>query len=741
MPHLKELNNIQREAVECVNGPVMVIAGAGSGKTRLLTYRIAHLVHCGVPAYQVLALTFTNKAANEMKERAERLINRPINDLWIGTFHSLFARLLRREAQALNLSSSFTIYDSEDSLTAIKHCMKSLKIDTDAFEPRTIRAAISKSKNNMKSAEEYNRIATTSNEIVIGQVFRKYEEVLRSSSALDFDDLLIKPIELFTRHPQVLKKYQDWFKYLLIDEFQDTNHAQYEVVRLLSAKHRNICVVGDDAQSIYSFRGADIRNILDFSKDYPDSKTFRLEQNYRSTKAIIETANALIQENTQRLHKIVWTENPVGEQVHVIEASSDRDEASRIVTHIRNETQENKYDLKNFAILYRTNAQSRVFEDLLGRHSLPYVIVGGTRFYERKEIKDILAYLRLILNPLDRESLLRSINNPPRGIGDTSMEKILRHADQHSLPLYETLRGVDRIDGLPERARLGVHYFTGLIEKFSFLRKDISISEFVRSLVDEVGFLRLYKAEDSIESLTRIENIQELFVAVKEFSSDTENGTLETFLEQVALVSDIDGWEDQRNAITLMTLHSSKGLEFPVVFITGIEDGILPHSSNIVTSEGLEEERRLFYVGITRAQKKLYLSHARERSRFGETSRQLKSKFLEEIGDEHLFHERAPKLAETIPQKFSFSHPKTVVAGKTESHFADQYFSDSAPNYEDESQETFQIRPGSRVIHETFGRGKVVDVNGKGNEKKAVVQFKSVGVKTLMLKWAHLKQG
>lgn len=731
MSFLQELNPVQQEAVKAANGPVMIIAGAGSGKTRVLTYRIAHLISCGVPPGEILALTFTNKAAREMKERILKLAGERAAGLWMGTFHSMFARVLRTEAERIGYTRSFTIYDSDDSLNAIKSVMASLGISSQQTSPQLLRSLISGAKNQLLTPKGYQESARDAVEERAAEVFRLYEKHLERSNAMDFDDLLVKPTQLFTRFPEVLRRYQHRFKFILIDEFQDTNRAQYHVVKLLSARFRNICVVGDDAQSIYAFRGADIRNILDFARDFPDCQTFRLEQNYRSTSTILAAADRLIGNNVDRLQKKLWTENGTGEAVEIIECMDDRDEGQAVVQMVQKETAHQKHALSDIAILYRTNAQSRSIEDELRRHGIPYVIVGGVRFYERKEIKDVLAYMRALANPKDSESILRIIKYPPRGIGDTTVERLKAHAAENGIGLLEALDDLDAVKGLTDRAAGNLQSFRSLIKKYTALKAEMSFAELTRSLVDELGILRAFKTEATPESLARWENVQELLSAISEFQAEREGATLEQFLEEVTLVSDVDSWDGTSNAVTMMTLHASKGLEFPVVMITGLEEGILPFYTNMIDRPALEEERRLAYVGMTRAKEKLYLSRARMRYRFGEPTTPGPSRFLSEIGSENTVT-RESRNAMRV-------HTGGNGRMRRPARRVEREFIDPMPDYESESQEVVEIRRGLAVQHETFGRGTVIEVQGSGDARKAVVRFDEVGVKNLILKFARLR--
>jgi len=739
MLFLEDLNTVQQEAVKAANGPVMIIAGAGSGKTRVLTYRIAYLIECGVPPHQILALTFTNKAANEMKARIIKLVGEKANDLWMGTFHSVFARILRREAEALDYSRSFTIYDAEDSLQLIRRVMERLNLSKDQFNPSAVRAKISNAKNQLILSDQYAEMARELFDEKAALIYAEYQKQLLKNNSMDFDDLIVNPIHLFQKKPDRLERYQYRFKFILVDEFQDTNRAQYVVTKQLSARQRNICVVGDDAQSIYSFRGADIQNILSFEKDYPDCQSFRLEQNYRSTKTILAAADKLIHCNREQIHKTLWTSNDQGETISLLECSDDRDEGRTIVEAVQEEIVQKKLDLKDFAILYRTNAQSRALEDAFRRSGIPYTIVGGVRFYERKEIKDILAYLRLIVNMRDEESLNRIINYPPRGIGETSLGRLQSFAIAQGLGMFEAMRKLESVSDLPERSKRALTDFVRFIDKHSKMRSEVSLSEFVRSLVDELGVLKIFKEERSSESMARWENVQELLSAISEFADEHEEGTLEQFLEEVSLVSDIDSYEGTRNVITLMTLHSSKGLEFPVIIISGIEEGLLPFYSSVIEDAELEEERRLFYVGITRAKRKLYLSYARMRYRFGEPAYLNQSRFLSEIETENVSKRQSKPVPEFVNGRLNGIHRMRDRTGQESALDTSEYHKDYLPDYESESQESVDLRQGTLVRHELFGRGKVVAISGKGDARKAVVNFDDHGLKSLMVKFARLR--
>ncbi|MEE9224973.1 MAG: UvrD-helicase domain-containing protein [Bacteroidota bacterium] len=742
MSFLSELNPAQQAAVKAVNGPVMIVAGAGSGKTRVLTYRTAYLLQCGVQPFEILALTFTNKAANEMKSRIIRLVGPRSKNVWMGTFHSMFARILRQEAEKLAYSRNFTIYDTEDGLSLVKRVMNSLGVPAQQFSPKSIRSRISGAKNQLVSPKEYQRLASDLFEEKTAQVYEEYQRLLKMSNAMDFDDLLLNPIALFERYPKVLEKYQERFRHILVDEFQDTNRPQYILIKLLSRKYRNVCVVGDDAQSIYAFRGADIRNILDFEKDYPDYKIFRLEQNYRSTKRILRAADSVIKQNVERIRKELWTENEDGELVMLLVCEDDRDEGYRVVQHIRDESLRQKLDLKDFAVLYRTNAQSRSLEDALRRQGIPYTIVGGVEFYKRKEIKDVLAYLKVIANPSDEETLLRIINYPPRGIGETTIAKLRGFAREGHLSLFDAVTKVSRVVSFSDKTKASVNEFARFLHKYIRLKKEISASELARAVVDELGILHDYKQEGTTESLSRWENVQELLSAITEFTERVPNASLESFLEEVSLLSDVDTWDNQRNSVTLMTVHSAKGLEFPVVFITGLEEGLFPLQAALQDRSEVEEERRLFYVAMTRAMRKVFLSFARRRYRFGESSYQAQSRFIDEIDPSSILAEevegrtRHRKLREETDFAFDdderHQRSKSVTAKKKGLRIV----------YDEEergSPSLGTLTAGVTVEHDTFGRGYVLQVYGTGDDAHAVVVFDAHGPKKLLLRYARLR--
>ncbi len=727
IPILENLNTEQKSAVQATEGPVLVLAGAGSGKTRVLTHRIAYLIQDkGVQPWQILAMTFTKKAAGEMVERVHELVTVDAVP-WIGTFHSIFSKLLRIEAQHLNYDSNFVIYDTDDQLRLMKSLMSFHDISTQQFAPKSILATISKSKNNLIEPQDYavNALSTPF-EKMVARLYPAYENQLRANNAMDFDDLIKEPITLFEKNPEILEKYQNRFKYILVDEYQDTNRVQYRLLQLLSKSHQNLCVVGDDDQSIYGWRGADINNILDFEKDFPSTQTYRLEQNYRSTKNILTAANAVASRNVGRKEKSLWCEQADGEKIDAYETLNGQSEALKIVNNLKHDVFKHKRSFRDFAILYRTNAQSRAVEDALRRNAISYIIVGGVRFYERKEIKDILAYLKVIVNPKDEVSLRRIINFPTRGIGDTTIQRLIAYAREHQVSLINAVEQCAACETLSKAAQKRVSDFNELMQKYIELKDKISVSELVHTLVDEIGFVHLYKEDLGPDSQSRLENIQELMNAVTAFEVNSEEDSLAGFLEEVALVADIDQWDDKNNAVTLMTLHSAKGLEFPVVFIAGMEEGLLPVSRSLDNPTALEEERRLFYVGITRAREKLYLTWAKQRNLYGEDNYRVTSRFLKEIDPLVVeFHQ-------TKMRKETFEPSGRSPFRKKTSSF------DKHPEYESYSQETSYITPGSRVEHAKFGQGKILDVTGGGAKQTLTILFDNGERKKLLTQYANL---
>lgn len=727
---LRGLNPSQKKAVQNTYGPTLILAGAGSGKTRVLTHRIAYLIDVEkVKPWNILAMTFTNKAAGEMKERIQKLVKHDSQSIWMGTFHSIFARILRYECEKLGFDRDFSIYDPEDQLNLINDIMNEHDISSREFPPKAIRSQISNAKNALIEPDQYAKIAHNFFEDKVAVVYKHFMERLKRQNAMDFDDLLVKPIHLFQKYPETLEQYQDRLLFLLVDEYQDTNRAQYILIKLLAAKYRNICVVGDDDQSIYRWRGADIRNILDFEKDFPDCKIFRLEQNYRSTKNILSAAHSVVRNNKGRMEKQLWTEKELGEKVFLVACRDAYAESQKIVEKINHEFYRFKRNFTDFAILYRTNAQSRILEEGLLNNGISYIIVGGLRFYERKEIKDVLAYLKIIVNPHDTISIKRVINYPLRGIGKATIKKIEQFARSQKISFFNTLAKAHDVSDLSVNAQTNLTNFYKLITKYINLINKISITELVRTLVDEIGILKMFKEEGTADAMNRYENVRELLQAITEYSKRTESPSLSGFLEEVSLLTDIDVWDNKANAVTLMTVHSAKGLEFPVVFIAGLEDGLFPLSRSMNSPAELEEERRLFYVGATRAQEKLYLSWANRRMRLGDSYNNALSRFILEIDEQYL--EREEKLQRASRRVPSHSRRKPRLA---------DYEDYEEPQFiDDGSQEMPAIDIGTKVRHTIFGEGIVQDISGEGESLKATVKFDLVGVKKLMVKYANLE--
>lgn len=724
MSLLKNLNNVQRQAVEKIDGPTLILAGAGSGKTRVLTHKIAFLIQRKkVNAENILAMTFTNKAANEMKDRVEALLNISLKKMWIGTFHSLFARMLRKNCVRLGYQPNFAIYDEPDQLALIKNIISEKNPLAQSADARSIQTKIKFIKNSNISPEPVNFSNPSLSDILFADVYHAYQNRLQQNNAMDFEDLLLKSLELFKLFPDVLDYYQSKFSYILVDEYQDTNRLQYDLIKLLSQKHRNISVVGDDDQSIYRWRGADIRNILDFETDFQDCTIFRLEQNYRSTANILTIAHSIISHNRHRIDKELWTKKQPGEKVTFLLARDATEESFAITNKIESEIQQNDFNFSDFAILYRTNAQSRAIEEVLKNKGINYVIVGGVRFYERKEIKDVLAYLRALVNPNDGISIRRIINYPARGIGETTIKKIEQFSLEQNIPLFEAIGRVEAIDSISIRTKANISEFYALIKKYSAMKQkgDISISELVATLIGELGILSILKQEGSLESLNRIDNIRELLNGINEYMLRNPNLSLEHYLENVALITDIDNWDTKANAVSLLTLHSAKGLEFPVVFITGLEEGLFPLSRQMATEEDLEEERRLFYVGATRAKEKLYLSSALNRRKYGENTNGTISRFLNEIDKNLLIVEEALDSRQNRIVEQSYYPPKIL-------------------KFDQRNVSTNRdFKPGILVKHPTFGKGVIRTIDGDAENKILNILFEEVGAKKIVLKYCTLE--
>lgn len=753
---LAELNEAQLSAVLESDGPSLIIAGAGSGKTRVLTTRVAYLLEQGVRPWEILVLTFTNKASGEMKERVAKLLGEEfVKELWMGTFHSVFARILRRNAEHIGYTRSFTIYDSDDSLSLIRRIMNAMNITSDRVTPKSVRARISKAKNQLILPTAFQESAVDPISLIVAEVYESYTKSLFDANAMDFDDILIKTIELFARFPDVRSGYARQFRYVLVDEYQDTNRIQYDIIKQLSSYHTNVTVVGDDAQSIYAFRGADIRNILDFEKDYPQRKLFRLEQNYRSTGNILSTANAVIKNNTGQIDKTLYTKNTLGDKVKIVECVDDREEAQAVVKHVQEHIFNEKYDLNDIAVLYRMNAQSRSLEDAFRRNKISYVIIGGLSFYKRKEIKDVLAYIRLLVNPSDNESLLRVINFPARGIGEVTINKLTTYANSQTRSILEVISTGESLPGLQPRTIIKLREFAALVKKYSEMRDFLSPSELLRSYVDETGIPIELKTEGTDESLNRYENVKEFLSAITEHFQQNENATIESFLEETSLYSDIDEVDDSQNNVRLMTIHAAKGLEFPVVFVTGLEEGIFPSANALEEEFGVEEERRLLYVAITRAMKHCYLLYAQSRLKYGSVQYSIPSRFISEAEESDAIERLTTAGSQTRARQYvvrdenSFSQIfdkrdtsyRSPYRKSNDSYHNDKNYYSQTPSGDDYSQLSGSevMRRGSRVWHEAFGEGRVIEISGKGEKAKAVVDFPTAGRKNLMLRFANLK--
>ena len=731
---IKSLNDRQKNAVLTIGGPMLVFAGAGSGKTRVLTYKIAYLIQeIGMLPENILAVTFTNKAAQEMKSRVHDLVNVDLSGITIGTFHSIGAMILRIEIGRLGWDSNFTIYDQTDSKSLVKNIIKDLNLDLKMYDPKSTLIKISIAKNSMQSFETLIKSSKNIHEEKIAQIYKEYEQNLKGNNCLDFDDLLVKPLDLFNQFPEVLAKYQNKFKYILVDEYQDTNNSQYLIVKSLSDKYQNICVVGDDAQSIYSFRGANINNIINFRNDYDEVEVFRLEQNYRSTKNIVNAANSVIDHNKNKIDKEVWTDNDFGDRVEVRANESDIAEARSLCQTI---TSLNNTNFSNVAILYRTNAQSRPIEDSLRLNKIPYQIFGGVSFYNRKEIKDILAYLRVIVNSSDEESLKRIINYPARGIGQVTINKIILAAKKYDLTLYETIQKNNELSiGLSTSVLIKLQNFIDLIDVFKIQNQKLNAFDLTKEVIEKVKIIDELKKDDSPEGISRVENVQELLNGIRDFIEDQKelvdsNDKLSEFLSTVSLSTDFDIQNEDQDKVSLMTLHLSKGLEFKHVFIVGLEEDLFPSALSYNTRSELEEERRLFYVGITRAKENLYLSYANSRYRWGKLIYCEESRFLNEIDKEYL------KFIESTPSKLTLkdsSINKIIYNSKSN-------LKRLPKSSQSLSSIKINVSEGDNVSHEKFGIGEIIKIEGAGNDSKATVNFKKFGLKNLLLRFAKLNK-
>lgn len=730
-PIFDTLNDRQCEAVKHTEGPLLITAGAGSGKTKVLTCRIAHLLELGVAPYRILAITFTNKAAKEMKERVTNLVGAQADSIWLSTFHSFCAKLLRFEVDGFHgYTRNFTIYDSSDQLVLVKDCLKKLNLDDKQFMPRSVLGTISSAKNVLMDAKAFAAKASDFYEQKVADVYALYQEKLRENNAVDFDDLLFLAVRLLQEKEEVREKYQSRFQYILVDEYQDTNHAQYALTKILAARWRNICVVGDADQSIYAWRGADIRNIIDFTRDYPDAASIKLEQNYRSTKTILHAANAVIDNNESRPKKTLWTENPAGNKIIHYQAQTEHDEADYIAGVIYNRHEISHEPYGDMAILFRTNAQSRVLEEKLMRYAIPYTMVGGTKFYDRKEIKDVLAYLRLLYNPEDSLSLTRIINVPKRNIGATTMEHVAAYAEEQGISLFEALSSTDEIP-VTKRARTSLENFAAMI--FDLLN-DIEgkdVLSLIETVIKQTGYGDMLdkEAEHDPQGESRKENVGEFLSVAKDYMDSNPDGNLQDFLENVALVSDVDDFESSDSKVTLMTLHAAKGLEFPVVFLTGLDEGLFPHSRTLLDPAQVEEERRLAYVGITRAEQQLYVTNAITRTMYGRISAYMPSRFLAEI---------PPQLMEDYHRKSAMPQSRTTaVPGKQRVSILTKPVASSLPK---KHAVTDTFAKGDKVRHKIWGIGTVLDVIGEGTNMQMKIQFPTKGVRQVVVKYAPLEK-
>lgn len=773
MSYLDELNDAQRAAVECTEGPMMIIAGAGSGKTRVLTYRITHLISKGISPFNILALTFTNKAAREMQSRISTMVGySDAQALWMGTFHSVFARILRAEAHRLGFPSNFTIYDSDDSLRLITQIIKDMQLDKDIYKPKQIQGRISSLKNNLITVNAYEHYPECSEADDAARrpkfldVYRQYVERCFKAGAMDFDDLLLRTNELLARFPDVLAKYQDRFRYILVDEYQDTNHSQYLIVKALADLYQNICVVGDDAQSIYSFRGANIANILHFNRDYPNARIFKLEQNYRSTKNIVAAANSVIAKNRDKLEKSVWTTNEDGDKVKVVRNISDGDEAYYIARTIKSFKEDEESLLhQDFAVLYRTNAQSRAIEDALRRHNIPYRIWGGQSFYSRKEIKDALAYMRLAVNPKDEEALLRVINYPARGIGDTTLNKLTVAANHYDRTVFEVIKNLDRLPqlGINAGTQAKLDAFATMIEAFGVYASTEDAFAAAEKILRESGIIALMSSATDPEDVARYENVQELANSIRDFVESQkeiadEDSSLSTFVQQVALLTDMDrGDAGDTDRVALMTVHMAKGLEFKTVFVAGMEENLFPSLMSSSTREEIEEERRLFYVALTRAEQRAILTYAEQRYRWGKLTDGELSRFVDEIDDDYLEFSVPKEMRRNVSSVLDAGIFGQAPEGASSSPFRRRGETGSAGTY-GKSYKPRNLKPigaasapvsgggdtdlsaGQRVRHDRFGDGTVVAVEGSGAEAKATIEFDNIGIKKMLLKFAKIQK-
>ncbi|WP_425442098.1 DNA helicase PcrA [Sediminibacillus massiliensis] len=730
---LKGLNEEQRKAVKHTEGPLLIMAGAGSGKTRALTHRIAYLMEeKEVSPRSILAITFTNKAAREMKERVYQLVGHQATDIWVSTFHSMCVRILRRDIDRIGINSNFSILDSSDQLSVIKQIIKNLNMDPKKFEPRAMLGAISSAKNELITPEQYSKEVGGFYERQVAEVYENYQKTLRKNQSLDFDDLIMQTINLFSRVPEVLEYYQRRFQYIHVDEYQDTNHAQYYLVKQLADRYQNLCVVGDSDQSIYRWRGADIQNILSFEKDYPNATTVMLEQNYRSTKSILDAANTVIQNNTGRKPKNLWTDNAEGTKINYYQAATEQDEGLYVADKVEEFVRSSEFSYKDIAVLYRTNAQSRSVEETFVKANIPYQIIGGTKFYDRKEIKDMLAYLRLIANPDDDLSFARVVNEPKRGVGKTSLDKLQAYATDHGISLYTAVQEVD-FTGVSAKAAKSLAEFGQMIRNWTKQQEFLSATDMVEAVLKGTGYEEMLLNERSIEAQSRLENLEEFKTVTTHFEENSEDKTLIAFLTDLALIADIDRVDEDPmgdDKVVLMTLHAAKGLEFPVVFLVGMEENVFPHSRSIMDEEEMEEERRLAYVGITRAEKILHLTHAKMRTLFGRTNMNPVSRFINEIPEELI-----DGLEETKQSPFGLGRTKQ----KPDPFAAPKRSAKRMKQQQTTGGESLGWQPGDKANHKKWGQGTVVKVHGEGEAMELDIAFPApTGIKRLLAKFAPI---
>lgn len=748
---LSELNDEQRKAAACIEGPVMIIAGAGSGKTRTLTYRIAHLIEEGIDPFNILALTFTNKAAAEMKERIIKLVGNDARNIWMGTFHSIFAKILRFEAEKLGYISSFTIYDTDDSKSAIKQIVKSLNLDPKTYNTSFVLGRISMAKSNLISVSDYMNNAEiqqtdqASRKPMIGEIYKLYNQRLRNSMAMDFDDLLYNMNVLLRDFPDVLLKYQERFRHILVDEYQDTNFSQYLIIKKMAARYQNICVVGDDAQSIYAFRGANIQNILNFKRDYPDVRLFKLEQNYRSTQNIVNAANSIISNNREQIKKEIWTANDTGNRIRLLRGEDEREEGLMVANSIADTKNAEGIDFSNFAILYRTNMQSRALEEALRKMKIPYKIYGGLSFYRRKEIKNVLSYLKLVINNYDEEALLRVINYPARGIGQTTIDRIRVAASDNDISIWTVIENLPSFGlGINSGTMNKINDFMMMIKSATAQLSVMNAYDLAKQIIGQSGIIRFLKEDEDPDNANRIENIEELLNGIQEFcekediitpdeEEELQIKTLDLFLQQVLLLTDEENDKEDTNKVSLMTIHAAKGLEFPYVYVAGMEENLFPSALSIASRQELEEERRLFYVAVTRAEKMLTLSHAKTRYQYGNVSFQELSRFVDEIDDKYidipLQKSNLPKVGDLPKPMFAKRKTITKEPLKRVQH---------GPTSGNTPAQINAIQVGMRVHHEKFGYGIVKSIEGENNDRKATVFFEAMGEKQLLLRFAKL---